>query len=115
MGIHVKFPARTGQFQGEVNMKEWLQNKINKIDFCAGYSPAYIFIAMILTIGVVMIMYTLFNDFVTSVFYNMAISNGGDEELFGLMVDYWETYFIIAFVLSMVLWAIVNAMRDEGW
>jgi len=80
-----------------------------------GYSPAYIFISMIVAVAVVMTFYTLFHDFVTSIFYNMAIANGGSESLFDLIVDYWTTYLIIGFVISAIIWAVVNSMIEEGW
>jgi len=80
-----------------------------------GYSPAYIFLSMIVAVAVVMTFYTLFHDFVTTIFYNMGIANGGSESVFDLIVDYWTTYFIIGFVISALIWAVVHSMIEEGW
>jgi len=82
------------------------------------YSPAYILIVMILTIGTVMLLYTLFSDFVTQIFYNIAMNSGASSSTAGTdMFDYivwmWEYSLIIVFVISLVIWAIVNSMREE--
>ena len=82
------------------------------------YSPAYILIIMLITIVVVMLIYTLFNDFITTVFYDMAMNFGASEtttgiELFDYIVWMWEYFIPIGFVLSLVIWALVNSMREE--
>jgi hypothetical protein len=83
------------------------------INWEAGKTPAYIFLIMIATIIAVMLPYTILNDYVTQVFYNMAINNGGDPALFNLIRAYWTTFFIIGFTISLVIWAVVNSMRTE--
>jgi len=85
----------------------------DKLGLVDGYSVAYIFISMIISIGIVMLIYTLFNDYVTSIFYEIGTRNGGKQEIFDFIVQAWQVYFVIAFVVSMILWAIVNAMRQE--
>jgi hypothetical protein len=84
-----------------------------KIDMTSGRTPAYIFTVMLITIVVVMFPYIIFNDYVTSVFYTIAVNNGGDPALFNLIVSYWTTYYIVAFIFSLVIWAVVNSMRPE--
>ena len=82
------------------------------------YSPAYILIIMILTIGTVMLLDTLFNDYITQIFYNIALQSGASSstagtDLFDYIVWMWQYSFIIVFVISIVIWAIVNSMREE--
>mgnify|MGYP003582267836 FL=1 len=80
-----------------------------------GYSPAYILFIWIITIIVVMLTYGIFNDFVVNIFYNMGVGSGGDPAIFDLIVTYWQTYFIVGFLLSLVVWGIVNAMREDDY
>ena len=82
------------------------------------YSPAYILIIMILTIGTIMLLYTLFNDYITQIFYNIAMQSGASSstagtDLFDYIVWMWEYALVIVFVISIVIWAIVNSMREE--
>jgi len=93
-------------------------NKLQTLWQERAYSPAYILIVMILTIGTVMLMYTLFNDFITDIFYNIAMNSGASSstagtDLFDYIVWMWEYSFIIVFVVSLIIWAIVNSMREE--
>ncbi|MDD4051830.1 MAG: hypothetical protein PHR28_08035 [candidate division Zixibacteria bacterium] len=77
-----------------------------------GYSPAYILFIWIITIVVVMLTYGIFNDFVTMIFYDIGVGGGGDTAIFDLIVTYWQTYFIVGFLISLVVWGIVNAMHE---
>ena len=93
----------------------------NKLQLWAekAYSPAYIIILMLITMIIVMLMYTIFNDFITTVFYNMAMGFGVSDStsgiaLFDYMVWMWEYFIPIGFVLSLVIWAVVNSMREEN-
>jgi len=86
---------------------------MKQIDWVDGKTPAYIFVMILLTIVVVMLPYIIFNDYVTQIFYNIAISNGGDPDLFKMIVAYWQYYFIFAFVISLMIWAVVQSMRPE--
>ena len=80
-----------------------------------GYSPAYILFIWIITIVVVMLMYGIFNDFVVNIFYNIGVESGGDPAIFDTIVTYWQTYFIVGFLLSLIVWGIVNAMREDDY
>lgn len=78
------------------------------------YSPAYILIIIIMALLVVFLMYGIFNDWIVSVFYQMTVDNGGDEGWAMFAVNWWQLYFIIAFVISMIIFVLVNAQRREG-
>jgi len=43
----------------------------------------------------------------------MTVDNGGDEQWAMFAVNWWQLYFIIAFVISMIIFVIVNAQRRE--
>lgn len=85
------------------------------VDWESGATPAWVFLVMLFSIAAVMLVYIILNDYVTIVFYDMAIANAGKAptDVFDLIVAYWQLYFIIAFVISMVVWAIVQVMRGE--
>ena len=94
------------------------KNNPNSPWYEKAYSPAYILIVMILTIGTVMLLYTIFSDFITDIFYNIALNNGASSstagtDLFDYIVWMWQYAFIIVFVIALVIWAIVNSMREE--
>jgi hypothetical protein len=80
-----------------------------------GYSPAYILFIWIITIIVVMLTYGIFNDFVVNIFYNMGVGSGGDPANFDLIVTYWQTYFIVGFLFSLIDWGVVNAMHENDY
>lgn len=101
LGVHDQFPERRGPVS-EVIMRAQ-----------DGYSPAYILFIWIITIVVVMLTYGIFNDFVVNVFYNIGVGSGGDPAIFDLIVTYWQTYFIVGFLLSLIVWGVVNAMHEE--
>lgn len=86
---------------------------IKFIDIRQAYSPAYILIIILLTLLAVFLLYGIFNDYITSVFYQMTVDNGGDEQWAMFAVNWWQLYFIIAFVISMIIFVIVNAQRRE--
>jgi multisubunit Na+/H+ antiporter MnhB subunit len=86
---------------------------LRTIDWTGAKTPAYIFVMVLLTLVVVMLPYVIFNDYVTQVFYNIAVSNGGDVDLFNMIVAYWQYYFIFGFVISLMMWAITNSMRSD--
>jgi hypothetical protein len=77
------------------------------------YSPAYILVIILLTLLTVFLLYGIFNDYITSIFYQMTIDNGGDEQWAMFAVNWWQLYFIIAFVLSLIVFVIVNSQRRE--
>jgi uncharacterized membrane protein len=77
------------------------------------YSPAYILVIILLTLLAVFLLYGIFNDYITTVFYEMTVDNGGDEQWAMFAVNWWQLYFIIAFVISMIIFVIVNAQRRE--
>jgi hypothetical protein len=83
------------------------------MDISQAYSPAYILVIIILTLLVVFLMYGILNDYITSVFYQMTVDNGGDEGWALFAVNWWQLYFIIAFVISMIIFVIVNAQRKD--
>jgi len=83
------------------------------IDISRAYSPAYILVIIILTLLVVFLMYGIFNDLITSVFYQMTVDNGGDEGWAMFAVNWWQLYFIIAFVISLIIFVVVNSQRRE--
>jgi hypothetical protein len=83
------------------------------MDIAQAYSPAYILIIIILTLMAVFLMYGIFNDYITTIFYQMTVDNGGDEQWAMFAVNWWQLYFIIAFVISLIIFVIVNAQRRE--
>lgn len=83
------------------------------LNIAQAYSPAYILIIIILTLLVVFLLYGIFNDYITTVFYSMTIDNGGDEGWATFAVNWWQLYFIVAFVISLIIFVIVNAQRRE--
>lgn len=83
------------------------------INISQAYSPAYILVIIILTLLAVFLMYGIFNDYITTVFYQMTIDNGGDEQWAMFAVNWWQLYFIIAFVISLIIFVIINAQRRE--
>lgn len=91
------------------------ESVLYRVQWNSGASPAYVFLVLLITLGVVGLVYGIFNDYVTSVFYNMAMVNSGgaDTSVFDLIVDYWTTYYIIGFVISLIAWSIVNATRPD--
>jgi hypothetical protein len=58
-----------------------------------------------------MVPYTIFYDYVATVFYNIAIQNGGDVSLFNMIVFYWKVVIPFMFVIGMIIYAITNSMR----
>lgn len=82
-------------------------------DFKSGYSPAYLFVILLLSIFVVFLLYGIFHDFIVSMFFRMAIDNGANPDTYNFIVDSWSIYFIIAFIISMIVWVVVNAQRRE--
>lgn len=83
------------------------------LDMRQAYSPAYILVIIVLTLLAVFLMYGIFNDYIVTVFYQMTIDNGGDEQWAMFAVNWWQLYFIIAFVISLIIFVIVNAQRRE--
>ena len=83
------------------------------MDISQAYSPAYILVVIVLTLLAVFLMYGIFNDYIVTVFYQMTIDNGGDEQWAMFAVNWWQLYFIIAFVISLIIFVIVNAQRRE--
>jgi|APIni6443716594_1056825.scaffolds.fasta_scaffold218994_2 hypothetical protein len=83
------------------------------MDISQAYSPAYILVIIVLTLLAVFLMYGIFNDYIVTVFYQMTIDNGGDEQWAMFAVNWWQLYFIIAFVISLIIFVIVNAQRRE--
>jgi hypothetical protein len=83
------------------------------IDVSQAYSPAYILIIIILTLLAVFLLYGIFSDYITTVFYQMTVQNGGDENWAMFAVNWWQLYFIIAFVFSLIIFVIVNAQRRD--
>jgi maltodextrin utilization protein YvdJ len=45
----------------------------------------------------------------------MILLNGGDEGFANFAVNWWQIYFIIAFVISLIIFVIVNAQRREEY
>jgi len=83
------------------------------MDISQAYSPAYILVIIILSLLAVFLMYSIFNDYITTIFYQMTVDNGGDEQWAMFAVNWWQLYFIIAFVISLIIFVIVNAQRRE--
>jgi len=95
---------------------DFLKNTKSKMrmDLSQAYSPAYILLIIILTILAVFLLYSIFSDYITSVFFSMVVDNGGDEQWATFANNWWQLYFIVAFVISMIIFVIVNAQRQEG-
>jgi len=83
------------------------------INISDAYSPAYILIIIILTLMVVFLLYGVFNDYIVTIFYRMTVQNGGDQNWAMFAVNWWQLYFIIAFVISLIIFVIVNAQRRD--
>lgn len=79
------------------------------------YSPAYILIIIVLTFITIFLLYGIFNDYITTVFYTMVVVNGGDTAWADFAVNWWQYYFIIAFVISLIIFVLVNAQRREDY
>jgi prepilin signal peptidase PulO-like enzyme (type II secretory pathway) len=77
------------------------------------YSPAYILVIILLSLLAVFLLYGVFNDYITSIFPWIMIENGGDAQYAQFSIDFWQTYFVIAFVISLIIFVIVNAQRRE--
>jgi len=77
------------------------------------YSPAYILIIIVLALLAVFLLYGIFNDYITTIFYQMTVDNGGDEQWAMFAVNWWQLYFIIAFVISLIIFVIINAQRRQ--
>ena len=77
------------------------------------YSPAYILIIIILSILAVFLLYGIFNDYITSVFPDMMFNNGGDLQFMDFTINVWSLWFPVAFVISMIIFVIINAQRSE--
>ena len=86
---------------------EWKPN----INFQSGMSPAYILVTIILTLLVTFLLYGIFDPYLTSVFPSMIIDNGGDQAFAEFAINWWQLYFIIAFVLSLIIFVIINSQR----
>ena len=85
----------------------------NTFDISQGYSPAYILIIIILTILATFLLYGIFSDYISSVFPQMVLDNGGDYEYSTFSVNVWQVWFMVAFVISLIIFVIVNAQRRE--
>jgi hypothetical protein len=86
---------------------------LKRINFSDGYSPAFLLIIIVLTIGVTFLLYGIFDSHITSVFPGMVIDNSGDPALAEFAITWWKQYLIVAFVTSMIIFVIVNSQRDD--
>ena len=80
-------------------------------DIERGFSPAYILIILILTIFVTFLLYGIFHPYIVDVFPSMMVDNGGDQDFAMFSIEWWTVYFPVAFVVSMIIWVIVNSQR----
>lgn len=78
------------------------------------YTPAYILIIIVLSILAVFLLYGIFNDYIVTIFPQMVLDNGGDEDWATFTIVAWQQYFIVAFVISLIIFVIINAQRPEG-
>ena len=76
-----------------------------------GYSPAYILIIIILSIFVTFLLYGIFHPYVVDVFPSMMVDNGGDQDFAMFSIEWWTVYLPVAFVVSMIIFVIVNSQR----
>lgn len=72
----------------------------------------YTWIAVIVAIFQVMLIWGLFNDLVTNLLYNLALGMGGNEQVLDLLIMFW-TYFPIPFLFSLIIWAVVVSVRNQ--
>lgn len=86
---------------------------MKRVDLTQAYTPAYILIIIILSILAVFLMYGIFNDYIVTVFPEMVLENGGSEGWATFTVDVWQTWFPVAFVISLIIFVIINAQRRE--
>jgi type II secretory pathway component PulF len=83
------------------------------INISQAYSPAYILVIILLTLLAVFLLYGIFDPYMVTIFPDMNIDNGGDAEWSTFAVNWWQLYFLIAFVISLIIFVIINAQRPE--
>lgn len=83
------------------------------LDIRRAYTPAYILVIMILLIGATFLLYGIFNDYIVQIFPQMVLDNGGDEGWATFTVTIWQIWVPIAFIVSLIIWVIINAQRRE--
>ena len=93
-----------------MNLKEVL----NKSYPGAAGMTGYLWLVMIVTIGVVMLIYTFYYDIVVTIFYNVALQNGMPGQKVDLFVFFYQ-YFPIPFFMSLICYFIVNSMVVEAF
>ena len=86
---------------------------LNKMDWTSAKTPAYILVVILVSIIVVFLPYSILYDYVETIFYNMAIANGGDVSLWNLITFYWRVVIPFMFVVSLILYSIAASMRKD--
>ncbi|MBW2673701.1 MAG: hypothetical protein JRD89_09870 [Deltaproteobacteria bacterium] len=69
-------------------------------------------LAVIVTICEVMIIWGLFHDIVTNLLYNIGIEAGGDPAILDFIVNVWKA-FPVLFLIAVIVWAIVVSARVQ--
>jgi uncharacterized membrane protein len=68
---------------------------------------------MILSILAVFLFYGIFYDYEVAIFPSMIEDNGGDMDFALFMSDWYNYYFPIGFVISLIIFVFVNAQRSS--
>jgi|GEM_PF-3869759 flagellar biosynthesis protein FlhB len=77
---------------------------------------AYAWIVILISIFAVMVCYTVLYDPLVY-FYDYGMSKYGDREEYANLMNnvmYMVHYFVVPFIISLVIYGIVSAIRREG-
>lgn len=95
-------------------MMNQIQQVLNKTYRGAAGMAGYMFVIMIVSLGVVMLIYTLYYDIVVTIFYGVAITSGMPAQKADMFVYFYQ-YFPIPMFISLIVWFLVNSMREERY
>jgi hypothetical protein len=87
---------------------------LNKTYRGAAGMAGYMFIIMIVSLGVVMLFYTLYYDIVVTIFYGVAIDNGMPMQKADMFIAFYQ-YFPIPMFISLITHFLINSQREERY
>jgi len=74
---------------------------------------AYAWISVFLVLFQLMILYTVLDELVTNILYNLAIALHADIALMDRLVLIWH-YLPTILLVAIILWAVATSIREEG-
>lgn len=89
---------------------------LKQIDWERAAGPemiGYTWVAMIMAIAYVMVVYTFLYDMIAVTLYQIALDTGVPEAILDQIIMYL-VYFPAAFLFGLIIWAVVNSIRQEA-